>query len=184
MNSCSVYDSSLFGNCLEDLTITELLVLQRSLQKVSLLREPIENHSLSQEAPECIDLDEGKCQKPSSLALVAEGRGYASSHPDPWQLEEKPSKLQTLFQISVTALSFLSFGGYLLCLIVHSIKSKGTTYFTPMATTMAPANTFKRIKVYRRSRRSSVPPFAVSRNYTYGTGQSVNPYQYYYKENN
>lgn len=37
----------------------------------------------------------------------------------------KPSKIQTFFQISVTALAFLAFAGYLLCMIVQAIKSKG-----------------------------------------------------------
>lgn len=41
----------------------------------------------------------------------------------PWN--SKPSKIQTFFQISVTALAFLAFAGYLLCMIVQAIKSKG-----------------------------------------------------------
>lgn len=41
----------------------------------------------------------------------------------PWNT--KPSKIQTFFQISVTALAFLAFAGYLLCMIVQAIKSKG-----------------------------------------------------------
>lgn len=46
-------------------------------------------------------------------------------------VEEKPSKVQKIFQLSVTTLAFLAFGGYLLCMIVQAIKSKGTTYFHP-----------------------------------------------------
>lgn len=42
---------------------------------------------------------------------------------DPW--DSKPSKIQTFFQISVTALAFLAFAGYLLCMIVQAIKTKG-----------------------------------------------------------
>jgi len=41
---------------------------------------------------------------------------------NPW--DSKPSKVQTFFQISITALAFLSFAGYLLCMIVQAIKSK------------------------------------------------------------
>lgn len=82
-------------------------------------------------------------------------------HSDPvvsWT-DEKPSKLQTLFQISITALAFLSFGGYLLCLIVQAIKSKGTTYFHPVATatTTTKNGSVKRIKIYRRSKRNANP---------------------------
>lgn len=43
---------------------------------------------------------------------------------DGWH-EEKPSKVQKVFQLSITALAFLAFGGYLLCMIVQAIKSKG-----------------------------------------------------------
>lgn len=80
---------------------------------------------------------------------------FSRSH-DPW--DEKPSKLQTFFQVSVTALSFLAFGGYLLCMIVQAIKSKGTTYFHPVSTAMTTVNAggvMKKIKVFRRSRRST-----------------------------
>lgn len=45
----------------------------------------------------------------------------------PWNT--KPSKIQTFFQISVTALAFLAFAGYLLCMIVQAIKSKGKIFF-------------------------------------------------------
>ncbi|XP_031635792.1 uncharacterized protein LOC116348801 [Contarinia nasturtii] len=50
--------------------------------------------------------------------------GYGSE----WE-EEKPSKIQKILHLSITALTFLAFAGYLLCMIVQAIKSKGTTYF-------------------------------------------------------
>lgn len=80
----------------------------------------------------------------------------SNDHVSSWT-EEKPSKLQTLFQISITSLAFLSFGGYLLCLIVQAIKSKGTTYFHPVATATTTSNNgnVKRIKIYRRSKRNT-----------------------------
>lgn len=39
--------------------------------------------------------------------------------------EDKSKKIQKVFQFSITALAFLAFGGYLLCMIVQAIKSKG-----------------------------------------------------------
>lgn len=36
--------------------------------------------------------------------------------------------IQSIFQISVTTLAFLAFGGYLLCLIVQAIKGKQNYY--------------------------------------------------------
>lgn len=41
-----------------------------------------------------------------------------------WE-EEKPSKIQKVLHFSLTALAFLAFAGYLLCMIVQAIKSKG-----------------------------------------------------------
>lgn len=43
---------------------------------------------------------------------------------NPW--DSKPSKISTFFSISVTALAFLAFAGYLLCMIVQAIKNKGS----------------------------------------------------------
>lgn len=37
--------------------------------------------------------------------------------------------IQSIFQISVTTLAFLAFGGYLLCLIVQAIKGKQNYYY-------------------------------------------------------
>ena len=42
---------------------------------------------------------------------------------NPW--DSKPSKISTFFSISVTALAFLAFAGYLLCMIVQAMKNKG-----------------------------------------------------------
>lgn len=46
------------------------------------------------------------------------------------QEEKKGGKkgIQSIFQISVTTLAFLAFGGYLLCLIVQAIKGKQNYY--------------------------------------------------------
>lgn len=46
--------------------------------------------------------------------------GWASE----WE-DEKPSKVQKVLHYSITALTFLAFAGYLLCMIVQAIKSKG-----------------------------------------------------------
>lgn len=71
-----VSDASLFGNCLQDLTITELLVLEHSLNKVNMVESAPENRYLKEtQEVECVETEEGgKCSQPSSLALVAEGR--------------------------------------------------------------------------------------------------------------
>lgn len=43
--------------------------------------------------------------------------------------DNKPTKVQKIFNFSVTALAFLAFSGYLLCMIVQAIKSKGLWLF-------------------------------------------------------
>lgn len=50
------------------------------------------------------------------------------------QEETKGGKkgIQSIFQISVTTLAFLAFGGYLLCLIVQAIKGKQNYYMMNM----------------------------------------------------
>ncbi|XP_055915703.1 uncharacterized protein LOC129948594 [Eupeodes corollae] len=141
-------------NCLNSFKISELLRFKHSVDLLSCSRDqtppslpaPLQetiNNTISTNNRSLINED-----NPSALPLT-----IARSYPEPWQ--EKPSKLQTLFQVSVTGLAFLSFGGYLLCLIVQAIKSKGTTYFHPVATatTTTTNGQLKKIKIFRRSRR-------------------------------
>lgn len=60
---------------------------------------------------------------------------------NPW--DSKPSKIQTFFQISITALAFLAFAGYLLCMIVQAIKSKGKS--TALQSQPNPTSNLERI---------------------------------------
>ncbi|XP_055591032.1 uncharacterized protein LOC129743099 isoform X2 [Uranotaenia lowii] len=66
--------------------------------------------------------------------------------------EGKSGKIQSIFQLSVTSLAFLAFAGYLLCLIVQAIKSKGTTYFYPTITGTTTAVLKKRRPVIKKRR--------------------------------
>uniref|UniRef100_A0A1B0GMA2 Uncharacterized protein n=1 Tax=Phlebotomus papatasi TaxID=29031 RepID=A0A1B0GMA2_PHLPP len=71
-----------------------------------------------------------------------------------------PSKVQKIFQLSVTALAFLAFGGYLLCMIVQAIKSKGTTYYHPAMMPMngaALSSIKKKRPVFGRRKRRKAP---------------------------
>ncbi|KRF82687.1 uncharacterized protein Dvir_GJ25818, partial [Drosophila virilis] len=161
MAYCSVTSTpQRFANCLSNFQIHDLLVLKKSMELMT--HAESQRGGLTDDIASCTNATD----EPQRMALMAADRGdhgmSGGGNQQPWQsdpaaswVEEKPSKLQTLFQISITALAFLSFGGYLLCLIVQAIKSKGTTYFHPVATatTTNTNGNVKRIKIYRRSRR-------------------------------
>lgn len=75
---------------------------------------------------------------PKALPLKAKQNINRGSYGPPTygvQHEDSNSKksggkksIQSIFQISVTTLAFLAFGGYLLCLIVQAIKGKHNNY--------------------------------------------------------
>ncbi|XP_017062894.2 uncharacterized protein LOC108102427 [Drosophila eugracilis] len=162
MTTCSVVSTpARFARCLANFQVDELLLLKKSV----LMMEAMEDAPTTA----CPKAKSDGSQLPEQMALMAADRSEhdTTGSSGPWQShphapaswpEEKPSKLQTIFQISITSLAFLSFGGYLLCLIVHAIKSKGTTYYHPVASTSSTSGNgnVKRIKVYRRGKRSSI----------------------------
>ncbi|XP_017029093.2 uncharacterized protein [Drosophila kikkawai] len=179
MTTCSVIGTpARFARCLANFQVDELLLLKRSVQRMveedeeDFYQEEEEPEEATKKCPEAESRSGSVSELPERMALMADRGGDHDSGtgPGPWHshhshapapapswTEQKPTKLQTLFQISITALAFLSFGGYLLCLIVQAIKSKGTTYFHPVATasTSSTNGNVKRIKIYRRSKRSS-----------------------------
>ncbi|XP_044729425.1 mitochondrial ribonuclease P catalytic subunit-like [Chrysoperla carnea] len=81
---------------------------------------------------------------PEALALQASNReadygGHEQNyyhHDHKYVYDKKKDKgLSHIFQIAVTALAFLAFGGYLLCLIVQAVKSKTQMNAAQMAAT-------------------------------------------------
>ncbi|CAG9854176.1 unnamed protein product [Phyllotreta striolata] len=66
---------------------------------------------------------------PQALALqvktnLKDRGGGHYYYEDDHEKNSKKNKIQTIFQLSVTSLAFLAFGGYLLCLLIHAIKGK------------------------------------------------------------
>ena len=57
-------------------------------------------------------------------------------------------KINKIFNTSIMALSFLAFGGYLLCLIVNAIKEKNNEM---MATAVTPTVQQQLVSFFRRS---------------------------------
>ncbi|KAG5682508.1 hypothetical protein PVAND_011857 [Polypedilum vanderplanki] len=105
----------------------------------------IESRTLNEESKGFFNLAAGKLlqsiiggrnlmQQPQTINRKT---GFSSGLEGHW--DQKQSKIQTFFQLSITALAFLAFAGYLLCMIVQAIKAKGTTLL--MANSMQNAST-------------------------------------------
>ena len=62
----------------------------------------------------------------------------------------KKGGISTLFQTSVTALSFLAFGGYLLCLIVQAVRAKNASMAMTMNSAAIQSNASKVVFLGRR----------------------------------
>jgi hypothetical protein len=62
----------------------------------------------------------------------------------------KKSGISTIFQTSVTALSFLAFGGYLLCLIVQAVRAKNASMAMTMNGAAMQSNMSKVVFLGRR----------------------------------
>lgn len=121
--------TQLFTPAVDIKTLSEL-PLERLLQ----VRSNFETKPL---AKSTTFLDES-FQSPQALPLQAKtansinrgSYGYGALE----QHETKGGKkgIQSIFQISVTTLAFLAFGGYLLCLIVQAIRGKQNYYMMNM----------------------------------------------------
>jgi hypothetical protein len=62
----------------------------------------------------------------------------------------KKGSISTIFQTSVTALSFLAFGGYLMCLIVQAIRAKNANMTMPITGPAIQLNSSKIVFLGRR----------------------------------
>ncbi|XP_040157509.1 uncharacterized protein LOC120897004 [Anopheles arabiensis] len=153
-----LYDGRLQWNdyrYLEGLPLEQLLLLQR---KVSELGNSLLFNTTNEPEAETRQMPDGDGDKndrrnvfalPLQMQTTADRR---SSSVEPWNT--KPSKVQTIFQVSITGLAFLAFAGYLLCMIVQAIKSKGTTYYHPTITGSATlASAIKKRKPFMRRKR-------------------------------
>lgn len=58
---------------------------------------------------------------PMSLPLKKSDKSI-KRHGDYWEEKGGDTKISKIFQLTITTLSFLAFGGYLLCLVITAIK--------------------------------------------------------------
>lgn len=110
--------TQLFSPAVDVKTLSEL-PLERLLQ--------VRNNFASKK----LSLLDGSSQTPQALPLHSKTTNTnRGSYEYGVQEEQKGGKkgIQSIFQISVTTLAFLAFGGYLLCLIVQAIKGKQNYY--------------------------------------------------------
>lgn len=100
---------------LSELPLEKLIQVQNSFKIKEYV--PVENNTIEEK--------NDNVYGPLALALQRKKESLINrgGHEEHYEYEEK-SKVQSIFQLSVTALAFLSFGGYLLCLIVQAIRSK------------------------------------------------------------
>ncbi|XP_049875572.1 uncharacterized protein LOC126373456 [Pectinophora gossypiella] len=117
---------------LNELPLDKLLKLKSSLQE--LVTTEFENVTTTTPIYENFGAQAMAVQAPSPIK-----RGDYEE--ETWHKSGHSSKISNIFSMSVTTLAFLAFGGYLLCLIVHAVRSK-QMYYNAMATTVAPATFF------------------------------------------
>ncbi|KAJ8945406.1 hypothetical protein NQ314_009244 [Rhamnusium bicolor] len=80
---------------------------------------------------------------------------HSSYHYEEEYSKKDKTSIQSIFQISVTTLAFLAFGGYLICLLVQVVKGKGNyNYDSSTATQVMSALLNAKIK----KRRTTRPP--------------------------
>lgn len=66
-----VFDSSLFGNCLEGLSVSELLTLKHSLKHLEFADKLHKNYTYALDV-KCPETTQENCKQPSTMALVGE----------------------------------------------------------------------------------------------------------------
>lgn len=150
-------------SALVDVKTLSELPLEKLLQVKSTFKEPE-----SELKPE-----EKIGKSPEALALQSKRKpndrgGYHYHYEEENSKKSGKKSIQSIFQISVTTLAFLAFGGYLLCLLVQAVKGKNMMMME-MTTTMAPTAAFFR-PTRRRRRRPTRRPVKLQRptRQTYG----------------
>uniref|UniRef100_A0A182SCU3 Uncharacterized protein n=1 Tax=Anopheles maculatus TaxID=74869 RepID=A0A182SCU3_9DIPT len=153
-----LYDGRLKWNdyrYLEGLPLEQLLLLQRrvgELRNSFFFNATDEPEAETREMPQGDSSGQNERRNMFAAQLKMQSTADRRSSVEPWN--SKPSKVQTIFQISITGLAFLAFAGYLLCMIVQAIKSKGTTYYHPTITGSATlASVIKKRKPFMRRKR-------------------------------
>ncbi|GLV37347.1 hypothetical protein CBL_10686 [Carabus blaptoides fortunei] len=151
-----------YAGSMEDVMVSEInglseLPLEKLLQVQNILEQ--DTSSLNAESRSdgediSVSLDTSEAQALHGKVKQPYQRG---SYETSWQKKGGKKGLSTIFQISITALAFLAFGGYLLCLLMQAIRAKQTTA-TVNGMVMLNAPLRRRRPVISRLRRAAVWP--------------------------
>lgn len=143
---------------LSELPLDRLLLVQRSFESNEY---NFTNHD---------DKAESRIDFPGPVALQLKNPSRGGYEHEHYEYEDHDSKggkkeMKNFFQLAVTALAFLAFGGYLLCLIVQAIKSKQMDQMTQMANMQMMAAILRRqIARKRTSRPRKTKPTRITKN--------------------
>lgn len=127
---------------LSELPLDKLLKVKKSLKEIScIINEnnnrkiilPLPSEQIASDRILGLKLWNNQSTHPQASPLKDMSQHYDVLKKSYMPEDTKQSKVQSFFQLSITALAFFAFGGYLLCMIVQAIKSKGTTYYHPAA---------------------------------------------------
>lgn len=141
-------------------TLSEL-PLERLLQVKSTFKEPeVEKTKYVGEAqPEALALQGNR----KYTDRGGSGGGYHVHYEENNSKKSGKKSVQSIFQASVTALAFLAFGGYLLCLLIQAVKSKTTIMTMTTTTTTEATAAFFRPRPTRKRKRPTRRPVKLQR---------------------
>ncbi|XP_028981784.1 uncharacterized protein LOC114841085 [Diachasma alloeum] len=126
---------------LSELPMTKLIQIKLSLT------EDVDNVTLVEDL-------EGRAAL--ALPMVSSSRGINNKsirrHGD-WEEKGKDSKISQIFQLAITTLSFLAFGGYLLTLIITTIQRNTTA---ANGTNFIVLSNLQNLSKYQRPKRNTV----------------------------
>ncbi|KAG6801226.1 hypothetical protein HZU73_03347 [Apis mellifera caucasica] len=105
--------------CLSELPMSELIQIKSTLGDEEDVEEDEQPEEISSRTFSLSSL-------PVAQPLKRINRKPMRRYEDHYEEKGKDTKISKIFQLSVTALSFLAFGGYLLCLIITGIRQGNT----------------------------------------------------------
>ncbi|KAF3430452.1 hypothetical protein E2986_11519 [Frieseomelitta varia] len=116
-NRTSFYTQEVY--CLSELPMSKLIQIKSSLaDEADVAKEDVQTEGMSSRTFSSLS-------SPVAQPLKRTSRKPMRRYEDYHEEKGKDTKISKIFQLSVTALSFLAFGGYLLTLIITAMRQNG-----------------------------------------------------------